>query len=263
MHTINNAQLSRFIRVDSSRTVLDQLPKMIQHVEACFESTVAFVKLAKVAPQKQRNCFRSHGFRFTNICGKIHHLYSSQFFAPGVKPLVVRVVNGFGHFECLYSVHTNLLTAQNRNNTLFRGGRNCADINRVIDHAFCAEAINKVNVHMMVANVRLPHPINICCLAVDRALAGHPALTCVSMCMTEEQSYMKSIKITRVLPVFQDLYLSPALVDENMSMLINLSRSGSINIFLTVTKDVQLRDGLEHEYTPLLTEILRIVDKYT
>jgi len=263
MQTESSARLSRFLRVDPSYNVFDQLPKIIQLVEASFNSPVTSASLVAVAPHKQRHCLRSHSFRYTNICGKIHHLYSPQFFAPGVLPLVVRVVNGFGHFECLYSVHTNLLTAQNRHNTLFRGGRSCAEIDRVIQHAFCDDAINAVNVHMMVANVRMPHPINISCLVVDRALAAHPALTCVSMCMTEEQSYMKSIKITRVLAEFQRLHLAPDLVDENMSMLLNLSRSGSINVFLTITKDVQLRADLEHEYTPLLAEVLRIVDQYT
>ena len=261
--TAHGARLSRFLRIRNSQDVLDQLPGLIRHVEECFASVVVAATLASVPAHKHAHSVRSHGFRFTNICGKIHHLYSPQFFSPGVLPLTVKVVNGFGHFECLYSVHTNLLTAQNRNNTLFRGGRCCAEINTVIQHAFSADAIDAVNVHMMVANVRMAHPICIACLAVDKALAAHPALTCVSMCMTEDQSYMKSIKITRVGTPFQNTHLPPCLVDDNMSMLVNLSRSGSVNVFLTIAKDVPLRDGLEHDYTPLLTAVLAVVDRYT
>jgi len=259
----NDARLSRFMRTHTSADVLNQLPTLIRHAQECFGSAVVSATLASVPSHKHEHSVRSHGFRFTNICGKIHHLYSSQFFAPGVLPLVVKVVNGFGHFECLYSIHTNLLTAQNRHNTLFRGGRCCTEISKVIQHAFCTDAIDEIHVHMMVANIRMPHPICIACLAVDRALAAHPDLTCVSMCMTEDQSYMKSIKISRVSTTFQQAHLPHTLVDENMSMLVNLSRSGSVNVFLTIAKQVPLREGLEQDYTPLLAAILRVVDRFT
>ena len=262
IYTNNGAKLTRYLEVSCLSDILDEIPAYTEPVMSAFNTTIASLSVSAVPPHKY-SVLKPHPFKFTNICGKIKHTYSAQFHQPGVQPMVVRVQNGFGRFECLYSVHTNLLTGQNRNNTLFRGGRSSKEILSVIEHAFCEEGIGDIHVHMMVANIRMTHPVTVNCSFVDKMLALAPQWQCRSVCMTEDQAYMKSFKITKIKTAWQETLIKSELVDQDLAILVNVCRSGSINLFMSIGAFVPLTPDIEHEYTPILTAVIDLVHKYT
>ena len=262
IYTSNDAKLTRYLEVSCLSQILDEIPAYTEPVTSAFHTSIASLSVSTVPPHKS-SVLKPHPFKFTNICGKIKHTYSAQFHQPGVKPMVVRVQNGFGRFECLYSVHTNLLTGQNRNNTLFRGGRNSKAIISVIEHAFCEDSIGDIHVHMMVANIRMSHPVTVKCTFVDKMLTLAPQWKCLCVCMTEDQAYMKSFKIAKIKTTWQATMIKSELVDKDLAILVNVCRSGSINLFMSIGAFVPLTPDIEHEYTPILMFVVDLIHKYT
>lgn len=263
LETRSDAKMSRYVEAATAADVLDQLPAMAFEIGACFRSAVYCAVLRHVPAARARPP-PAHPLKYTNVCGRVRHLRSDQFYNPGVLPMVVKLNNAFGRFEVLYSVHTNLLTGQNRKNTLFRGGRFSGSILSTIDHAFGKDAIDSINMNMLVAHVRLAHPINVACLFLDRELAAKPHWACRKICLTEDsQAHLKSIKLTQICPTWQKTLLREDLTDVRMKILINVCRSGSVNFFLTVADGITMFDGIEHEYSPLLNEIVRMVQACT
>jgi hypothetical protein len=45
--------------------------------------------------------------------------------------------------------------------------------------------------------------------------------------------------------------------------LLNVSKSGCVNIFVTIGKETPLTLGVEHTYMPMLDALVCFVDKYT
>jgi len=262
IYTNNDAKLTRYLHVSCLSDMLDEIPAYTEPVMSAFNTTIDSLSVCGVPPHKY-SALKPHPFKFTNICGKIKHTYSAQFHQPGVQPMVVKVQNGFGRFECLYSVHTNLLTGQNRNNTLFRGGRSSKEILGVIEHAFCEESIGNIHVHMLVANIRMTHPVTVNCCFVDKMLALATQWQCRSVCMTEDQAYMKSFKISNIKTAWQESLIKSQLVDKNLAILVNVCRSGSINLFMSIGALVPLTPDIEHEYTPVLMAVIDLIHKYT
>jgi len=201
--------------------------------------------------------------RITNICGRIWHSYSSRLYNEGVAPLVIKTRNASGSFESLLSVHGNLQTAQNRNNTLFRAGRCSVGILLIIKHAFDPQCVLQVNMHMLVANVRLAHPITIGCQYLDARMHEAAEWTSTVVIMGEEQTYMKSFKLSGLSLAWQEAMLGVGQADSKLDILLNVSKSGCVNIFVTIGKETQLTPCIEHAYMLMLNALVRLVDKYT
>jgi len=176
---------------------------------------------------------------------------------------VLKTNNAFGCFETLLSVHGNLQTAQNRCNTLFRAGRCSRGILLIIEHAFDPACVELVNMHMLVANVRLAHPIMIACQYLDRSLHNSPRWTTTSVIMGEEQTYMKSFQLSAVSAAWQETLLGLGQSDLKLAVLVNVSKSGCVKLFVTISKETLLTPGVEHAYAPLLEALVQFVDMYT
>jgi len=167
--------------------------------------------------------------------------------------------NAFGSFETLLSVHGNLQTTQNRN----RAGRCSTGILLIIEHAFDPNCVLQVSMHMLVANVRLAHPIIIGCQYLDARLQDAVEWTSTVVVMGKEQTYMKSFKLSGLCPAWQESLLRVGQADSKLVILLNVSKSGCVNLFDTIGKETLLTPGVVHAYLPMLDALVRFVDKYT
>jgi len=254
----------RLARWHDGGSLLALLHEVAGHIAAVQHNCRTEVDAVRITSLAKGKCAQpARQLRITNICGKIRHYHSAQFFNPGVLPLVRKTHNAFGCFETLLSVHGNLQTAHNRKNTLFRAGRSSASILRIIDHAFDPACIHFVNMHMLVANVRLAHPVSICCYYLEARLADCKDWTCTRVVVDEEQTYMKSFKLSAVRPAWQEEMLGAGRADPRLAVLLNVSKSGCVNLFVSIGKDTPLTPGVEHGYLPLLNALVRFVDRYT
>jgi hypothetical protein len=254
----------RLTRWHDDSALLPLLHAVAEHVAAAqlhFESEVVAVSVSRIPPGKTPPPQRA--LRISNICGKIRHFHSAQFYNSGVLPLVQKTHNAFGSFETLLSVHGNLQTAQNRVNTLFRAGRCSTAILRLIEHAFDPECIHFVNVHMLVANVRLAHPITVGSQYLDARLHQSAHWQSSRVVVDEEQTYMKSFRLSAVCPEWQAAHVGAARVDPELGVLLNVSKSGCVNLFVSIGRHTPLVPGVELAYLPLLDALVRFVDRYT
>jgi len=259
--TKNKVRLTRWHMEACTGGLLCTIAQHVESMSRNFHSDVVTVQVSAVNPAKAPRPPRA--LRITNLCGRIRHSYSLQFYNAGVEPMVIKTHNAFGLFETLLSVHGNLQTAQNRNNTLFRAGRSSSGLLLIIEHAFDPNCVHEVNMHMLVANVRLAHPVNINCQYLDARILDAPEWTGAMVVMGEEQSYMKSFKLSRVCLAWQETLLGVGRADSQLAILLNVSKSGCINIFVTIGKETPLTLGVEHTYMPMLDALVRFVDKYT
>jgi len=261
LRTANHVRLTRWHDSASPHSLLHAVAAHVAAAQLHFESKVVAVSVARLPPGKVPQPPRA--LRISNICGKIRHYASAQFYNPGVAPLVRKTINAFGSFETLLSVHGNLQTAQNRKNTLFRAGRCSKHILLTIEHAFDPACVQFVNIHMLVANVRLPHPVAIGCTYLDVRLHESAHWTCTRVVVDEEQTYMKSFRLSAVCPAWQATMLGAGHVDPKLAVLLNVSKSGCVNLFVSIGKDTPLTPGVEHGYMPLLAALVDFVDRYT
>jgi len=248
------AQIQLYVPETQFVPCLAAVARFVASAEKCFETPVVSVRVSACKTAR----LRPTALRITNICGKIKHYHSAQFFNPGVLPFVKNTRNAFGDFETVYSVKGNLQTAQNRVNTLFRGGRCSKGILLSIDHVFDPECIEYVHMHMIVANVRLEQPINVDCLFLNH----DPRWQYRFVAKTEDQTYMKSFKLSGLCLVWQASLLGEA-ADKDLAVMVNLGKSGSVNLFVTIGQETLLAPGAEHRFTPLLNVLVELVEQST
>jgi len=62
---------------------------------------------------------------------------------------------------------------------------------------------------------------------------------------------------------WQEALLGAGKADPKLAILLNISKSGCINLFVTIGKETPLTPGVEHAYLPMLDALVRFVDRYT
>ena len=73
--------------------------------------------------------------------------------------------------------------------------------------------------------------------------------------------YMKSFKLSTLRPAWQEAKLGVGQADPKLAILLNVSKSGCVNFFVTIGKATPLTPGVEHSYMPLLEALVCFVDK--
>tara|TARA_Y100000389_G_scaffold191290_2_gene217194 strand:+ start:6825 stop:7607 length:783 start_codon:yes stop_codon:yes gene_type:complete len=236
--------------------VFETLSALTATVQQCWERFGASAGLV-IIRDKPHGVGPKSGIKFTNICGKIDHISSRRVYHPGVEPLVKSVSNGFGRFKGIYSKHCNLLTCTTRSSTLFRGGRRSKAIAKVVEHAIDPESISRMTVHMLVANARLGHGVCVDSHYLDNYVSEDPRWRCVPIPQHEEMAYVKSLRLTE----FQQEFASSMKISAPDSIVVSVSKNGSVNFFVTMSSDVEFRRNIEREYIPFLEELMEVVNR--
>ena len=247
----NKIAVKRCFPSDCIFAALDALKTLVANCEEQYESKVELV-VVRDAPAAIGH---RTPIRFTNICGKIDHVMHSRVYQPGIEPLVVNVKNAFGRFRGLYSKLGNLLTCTSKSSTLFRGGRCSKSIQRMIDHAINPQNIAKTTLHMLVATARLGYGVCIDSYYLEAYMARDSRWTCVPMALNEDMSHVKAMRLTDFDADFMQRLGIPA----PQSVVINVSKHGSVNFFMTMAVDVDFVVGVEHTYRAFLNELLHSV----
>ena len=254
--TSNHITIQRYVPETQFVQCLAVVARFVAATEKRFHSPVVRVRVSACKTAR----LRLTALRITNLCGKIQHSHCAQFYNPGVLPFVKKTRNAFGNFETVYSVHGNLQTAQNRRNTLVRGGRCSKGILLSIDHVFDPECVVYVHMHMIVANVRLEHPINVDCQFLDMVFQNDPRWQYRFVAKTEDQTYMKSFKLSGLCLEWQASLLGEA-ADKDLAVMVNLGKSGSVNLFVTICQETLLAPGFEHRFMLLLHALVELVEQ--
>lgn len=251
----NHIQIKRCCPDDSILDTLSFLHELFVQCEQRFEARVVRV----VIRDKPEGVAERSPIKFSNICGKIDHVSRRNLYYPAVTPLLVNVKNGFGNFRGLYSKHCNLLTCTSQSSTLFRGGRCSRAIEKVVSHAILPESIANMTVHMLVAIARLGRGVCVNANYLDHQLARDERWTCVSMPQHEDMTYVKGFKLKN----FKEKFIQEFKIASPQSVVINVSKHGSVNFFMTLQSDVTFRSGVEHTFIPFLQMLLDVVESTT
>ncbi len=251
MRLSNGIVVKRCVTESDIFETLTELAAAVQECWTRFGATAGLV----VVRDKPPGVGRKSGIKFTNICGKIDHVANRPVYQPGVEPLVRSVSNGFGNFRGIYSKHCNLLTCTTKSSTLFRGGRCSRAVSKVVEHAINPRNINRMTVHMLVANARLGHGVCVDSFYLDRHLSDDGRWSCVSMPQHEEMAYVKGLRLTEFRP---ELVSGMGIVAPD-GVVVSISKNGSVNFFVTMASNVEFERDIECKYAPFLAELLQVI----
>lgn len=263
MHTVEmkDDQGGVFVRVVESGDgaadfrALAALSELRRKVEEDMGGCVAW---CRVMGQSRVRGGKAKGLYFSNICGKVQHWDCVQALRAEVLPFSHYVHNDFGSFVCLFSVACNLHTSTAMTTTLFRGATSTRDASAVIEHGLRADAIRRVTVHMMVCSCHLAHPVSMQSGALLRGLADVGLWRAARQTVPEEMQYMHSFKLTG----FDAAALGSGMAPPK-SMLVNVSRTGAVNMFLSTAADTLFEVDMEHAYLPLYTRVFEVLERFT
>ena len=179
-----------------------------------------------------------------NICGKILHFPLRDVHAIGVRSSVLRQVNEFGVFHCVYTSSCNFHTGSTKTCTLFRGGTSRTGVLEAIDHVFVHGGIEEVLVNNVVFSARLGHPVSPHNAKVVHAMRSLQVGSVQECGCTEDTMFVHSL----VLQVESTAWLAVYgfADDTNIRVRINMCRTGVLNFFFGIPGGPQLRSARLH-----------------
>lgn len=258
MHVVLKTKEAAFVRVvpadgDSTQIVSD----LTHHSESLGLEPV------HVCVQNESNLLSApaHSLYFSNICGKIQHYDVCRVTREEVRPYINNISDAFGRFQCLYSRECSLRTSVSMTTTLFRGGASSTGIAEVIEHAILPETVMKTTVHMLVAGFRLGYPVLMHQNYFICKMQQGSLWLCVENISDNEMSQCLSLRLS----TFDQEWMSSFNLAPDKTptaCLINVSRTGTVNFFLSVPA-VPFHVGVEDMYTPFLEAMIQFIRRYT
>lgn len=247
----NGAVLHRSMQRGDVFEVCKVLGNLAQNDLDRFDSRILEVQLVECSHEAKA----AHATVFTNICGRITHVPGRQIYQAGVRPFVTRCSDGFGITTNLFSPYCNLSTHEKNTATLFRGATATHEAKTVMDHAICPDAIGSITVHMLVATARLGRNICMHSYFVENSLQQDPRWKAQAIPQLDHMSYMKSVRVSEfAAELHEQLGATPP-----RAIVLNISKHGCINFFVTMPKDLAFFSGLELAYRPYCELLLSVV----
>lgn len=185
---------------------------------------------------------------FSNICWIVQHRPSEHLVRAAVRPYLTQHHNAFGPSLELYSASCNLVIYQNRCSTLFRGGRETAAIQTILQHALHEDFIMRISMHMFVANGNIGHSISMQSSHVIDQFRADRQWVAQHEPRAENNSCMQ-IKLHSFDTEWMAGILDPGTCTVK-SLLIIICISGNVNMFLTPDKPVVFLLGVENHICP-------------
>ena len=244
--------------VPPSTTVIAAVTTLIQHAETAGLTVLEVQTEAASALM----CAPALPLYFSNICGKVEHYDVCKVIRDSVAPYIVAQNDSFGQALSLFSRQCSLRVSKAMTNTLFRGGSSSAEIADVIEHALLPETIRRITVHMIVASARLGRPVLMQEDFFVHKMQDVPHWHCQQNVTDEEKQKYHSIQLTR----FSPAWLAQMGISESnrpQSCLLNVCRTGAINLFVSVAPGVPFSVGIERLYVPMLEDIVSRVSRFT
>ena len=249
----------RFVRiVPTNGSLLESISSLVRHVEAAGLA----VDEVKSNTESCLSCSAEHPLYFTNICGKIEHYDVCNVTHAAVTPYILDQHDAFGSALCLYSMHCSLRISKSLTSTLFRGGCSSASIAEVIEHAILPETIRSCSVHMIVCSARLGRPV----LMQDDLLVTQMQSVndwqCQHILNDGEMQKYHSLKLHG----FTEEWLCRVGLSGDacpQSCLLNICRTGTVNMFVSISPGVKFHTRVEMQYCTMLESILDVLRAFT
>jgi hypothetical protein len=226
--------------------------------EATAECAACFVC---VKPAPALLCSKELGF--TNICGKIVHLQAWQHMAvhvPAVRGWLVPEHNSFGPSLKLCSPNSTLMTCVDSSVTRFCGGVSFKATQEIIEIAIDQESIDRVTLHMLVANEHIGRPIHTSSPQLLHALLADARWQTESTHEHEDVSFVAGFLLSKFDAGMLEQQAGFALAFVPLTVRLMISRRGKVNYFVTLDSvPLQRHTELEHSVRYLLGQIRRVV----
>lgn len=197
---------------------------------------------------------------FTNIVGKIDHWDTCTILRNEVQSLALEICDGFGEFWCLFSPQCNLRVSKACTITLFRGGRSSNEILEIIENAIITDTIKSISVHMLVATARLGHPVARDCYGLVNAFAQMQMLKMYCTFDEDDITNYKGIILHSFCTDWLAKFNLPAAPTQ---IRLNLARTGTVNMFVSLASPLNLTPNIEFEFMPFLNHLLDFISQNT
>lgn len=244
----------RFARLAKRSDLLMVVSSLLKHAHA---NHVA-VQEVRVNTTGVLSCALPQDVYYTNICGKVDHYDVCAVVRDEVAVYVKEYYDAFGSAFCMYSPLCSLRISKAMTNTLYRGGCCSLQIARVLDHALKPETIHANTVHMIVASARLGHPVLMHHDFLAYKLCLNSPWKCTRHVNDGEMQKYHSLKLHGFdLEWLAKCGLQGALCPQ--SCLVNVCRTGTVNLFLSISPGVPFEIGIEHCFTRMLQDVVSAV----
>lgn len=206
---------------------------------------------------------RSKALGFTNICGKIVHLPAWQHRAvhvPAVRGWLVVEHNSFGPSQKLCSPNSTLMTCVDSSVTRFCGGVSFAATREVIEVAIEQESVDRVTLHMLVANEHIGRPVQTSSSQLLQALSADARWKTASTHEHEDVSFVAGFLLSEFDAGMLEQQAGLAVAVVPLTVRLMVSRRGKVNYFVTLDsvpmeRHVELEQSVRH----VLGQIRRVV----
>lgn len=259
-HALGDVVVCRRRLVVSEKDILYQIESLVSEYDLKIENEFHTIYVNSCSEMFFRNVHERE-VHFTNICGKIVHWYSPNVIKHSVMPLTFKINNNFGRFWGLYGPTCNLITSNNMSNTIFKAARSTSDVSTVISHALESDSIRHVVLHMIVASARICNPICLQSMLIDKKFQNDSRWTANTVVKTEEGAHMKSISIVNINKEWIVSHDKTLIIPPKI--LVNMTKHGGVNIFLSLPPDVTMENEVEKRYLFVYHSIIELIEKYT
>lgn len=244
----------RFARLVASDTLFDAVSGLVAHVES------SGVSIQEVRTQAcgVLSCTDWHDVYYTNICGKLDHYEVCSILRDEVMVYAKDHSDAFGNALCVFSPLCSLRISKAMTNTLYRGATCSTHIAHVLEHAIRPETIRNNSVHMIVASARLGHPVLMHHDFLASKLDDNRLWTCTRHINDGEMQKYHSVRLSD----FDGTWLTRCGLEDTavpQSCLVNVCRTGTINMFVSISPGVSFAVGIEHRYTAMLRVVVAAV----
>lgn len=245
---------ARFARLSTGGELLSTVSALVAHVQ-CLGVAVQEVR---TQANGVLSCTDRHDVYYTNICGKVDHYEACCVVRDEVAVYAKDHSDAFGNAICVFSPLCSLRISKAMTNTLYRGGSCSSQIAHVLEHALRPETIRSNTVHMIVASARLGHPVLMHHDFMASRLGVECPWTCVRHVNDGEMQKYHSLKLSE----FDAAWLARCGLENTavpQSCLVNVCRTGTVNMFLSISPGVPFELGIEHRYTAMLRVVVAAV----
>ena len=256
--TADDVTFVRLLFGSSSFHYLSLLHSALRDIESSANVTIVSVRIIeeKCRPVVERSVY------FCNICGRIKHCDVTEVVRDEVLPAVTKLRNEFGHWNAIYSPKCNLVTSTNMSSTLFRGACSSRDVFEVVRHAIQAETILHITLHMIVASARMSHPVAITSKVLEYSMQRDHLWKFRVEVTNAETFFTKSLTLYEFSETFLEIHaLSRA--NAPKSVQVNVTRTGSINMFMSLAGGVEFHKDIENLYMSTFQFIVAMVSDNT
>lgn len=248
----------RFARVAERSALLSTVSMLVAHAR----SNGVAVQEVRTQASDSLSCTDRQDLYYTNICGKVEHYEVCSVVRDEVSVYVKEHCDAFGSAQCVFSPYCSLRISKAMTSTLYRGGCCSRQIAHVLEHALRPETIRANTVHMVVASARIGHPVLMHHDFLAGKLAEGRPWQCIRNVNDGEMQKYHSFKLYE----FETAWLATCGLENGFvpqSCLVNICRTGTVNLFLSISPGVPFEVGIEHRYTPMLNTVVAAVTAAT